>query len=193
MTCLSGSAQAQQETSTMYTAEAMVMLKSRCLKERQMLEISWWLVSVQGSIYAIRRPESILKPVNQQYRENIYQLETKRKGKMPCTENINTHVTSGWCVHITFSYGDVFDPLEMYCGIDCVERFMEHNKDGVICSCLQHFHSNQWQSLLVWWKQNAKLQKNFTFGLKSLMPLIIERSKITAITQVYIKEQAFKE
>ena len=132
MTCLSGSAQAQQETSTMYTAEAMVMLKSRCLKERQMLEISWWLVSVQGSIYAIRRPESILKPVNQQYRENIYQLETKRKGKMPCTENINTHGTSGWCVHITFSYGDVFDPLEMYCGIDCVERFMEHNKDGVM-------------------------------------------------------------
>ena len=61
MTCLSGSAQAQQETSTMYTAEAMVMLKSRCLKERQMLEISWWLVSVQGSIYAIRRPETSYK------------------------------------------------------------------------------------------------------------------------------------
>ena len=40
MTSLSGFAQAQQETSTMYTAEAMVMLKSRCLKERQMLEIS---------------------------------------------------------------------------------------------------------------------------------------------------------
>ena len=91
---------------------------------------------------------------------------------MPCTENINTHVTSGWCVHITFSYGDVFDPLEMYCGIDCVERFMEHNKDGVM-------------QLSPTFPQQPMTE--FTGVVKT------ERSKITAITQVYIKEQAFKE
>ena len=74
----------------------------------------------------------LIKPVSQQYWENIYQLETKRKGKMPCTEKINTHVTSGWCLHVTLSYGDVFDPLEMNYGIDCVETFIEHTEDGVM-------------------------------------------------------------
>ena len=41
-------------------------------------------------------------------------------------EKINTHVPSGWCVHSTFDYGDVPDPLKMYRGKDCVEKFVEY-------------------------------------------------------------------
>ena len=38
---------------------------------------------------------------------------------------INTHVTSGWCVHSIFAYGDIPDPLKMYRGKDCAEKFVE--------------------------------------------------------------------
>ena len=41
-------------------------------------------------------------------------------------EKINTHVPSGWCVHSTFAYRDVSDPLKMYQGKDCVEKFVEY-------------------------------------------------------------------
>ena len=60
--------------------------------------------------------ESILKPVDEQYREKMNRMKTQRKGKTPYTEKINTHVLSGWCVHSTFAYGDVLGPLIMYCG-----------------------------------------------------------------------------
>ena len=48
------------------------------------------------------------------------------KGKASYTEKINTHVPSGWCVHSTFAYGDVSDPLKMYQGKDCVGKFEEY-------------------------------------------------------------------
>ena len=34
-------------------------------------------------------------------------------------------------VCITFAYGDVPDPLKMYRGKDCVEKFIEHIEDEV--------------------------------------------------------------
>ena len=43
-------------------------------------------------------------------------MKTERKGKTPYTEKINTHAPSGWCVHSTFAYRDVLDPLKMYRG-----------------------------------------------------------------------------
>ena len=52
-------------------------------------------------------------------------MKTDRKGKTPYTEKISTHVPSGWCVHSTFAYGDVSDPLKKYRGKDCVEKFVE--------------------------------------------------------------------
>ena len=70
--------------------------------------------------------ESILKPVDEQYREKMNKMKTERKAKTPYTEKINTHVPSGWCVHSTFAYGDVPDSLKMYRGKDCVEKFLEH-------------------------------------------------------------------
>ena len=58
-------------------------------------------------------------------------MKTERKGKAPYTEKINTHVPSGWCVHSTFAYGDVPDPLKMYRGKDCVEKFVEYIEEEV--------------------------------------------------------------
>ena len=69
--------------------------------------------------------ECILKPVDERNRDKMNRMNTKRKGKAPYTEKINTHVPSGWCVHSTFAYGDVSDPLKMYRGKDCVEKFVE--------------------------------------------------------------------
>ena len=65
--------------------------------------------------------ESILKPVSEQYRDTMNRMKAGRKGKASYTEKINTHVPSGWCVHSTFAYGDVSDPLKIYRGKDCVE------------------------------------------------------------------------
>ena len=68
--------------------------------------------------------ESILKPVYERCRDKINTMKTEIKGKAAYTEKINTHVPSGWCVHSTFAYGDVSDPLKMYRGKDCVEKFV---------------------------------------------------------------------
>ena len=58
--------------------------------------------------------ESILKPVDERCRDKMNTMKTEEKGKASYTEKINTHVPSGWCVHSTFAYGDVPDPLKMY-------------------------------------------------------------------------------
>ena len=75
--------------------------------------------------------ESILKPVDERYRDRMNTMKTERKGKASYTEKINTHVPSGWCVHSTFAYGDVPDPLKMYRGKDCVEKFVEYIEEEV--------------------------------------------------------------
>ena len=56
------------------------------------------------------------------YRDRMKTMNTERKGKASYTENINTHVPSGWCVNSTFAYGDASDPLKMYQSKDCVEK-----------------------------------------------------------------------
>ena len=58
-------------------------------------------------------------------------MKAKRKDKAPYTEKINTHVPSGQCVNSTFAYGDIPDPLKMYRGKDCVEKFVEHIEEEV--------------------------------------------------------------
>ena len=58
--------------------------------------------------------ESILKPVNGRYRDKMNRTKAERKGKASYTEKINRDVPLGWCVHSTFAYGDVPDPLKMY-------------------------------------------------------------------------------
>ena len=75
--------------------------------------------------------ESILKPVDDRYRDRMNTMKTERKDKASYTEKINTHVPSGWCVHSTFAYGDVPDLLKMYRGKGCVEKFVEYIEEEV--------------------------------------------------------------
>ena len=96
-----------------------------------------WLKFHDGQ-YQFRLPfilcadfESIVKPVDERYREKMNRMKAGRKGKAPYTEKIRTHVPSGWCIHSTFAYGDVSDPLKMYQGKDCVEKFVEYIAEEV--------------------------------------------------------------
>ena len=75
--------------------------------------------------------ESILKPVDEWYKEKMNRMKAGRKGKASYTEKINTHVPSVWCVHSTFAYGELPNPLKMYRGKDCVEKFVEYIEEEV--------------------------------------------------------------
>ena len=54
--------------------------------------------------------ESILKSIDERYKEKMNRMKAGRKGKASYAEKINTHVPSGWCVYSTFAYGDVPNP-----------------------------------------------------------------------------------
>ena len=58
-------------------------------------------------------------------------MKTERKDKAPCMKKINTDAPSRCCVHSTFAYGDVSDPLKMYRGKYCVEKFVEYIEEEV--------------------------------------------------------------
>ena len=73
--------------------------------------------------------ERILKPFDERYMDKMNTMKARRKGKASYTEKINTHVPSGWCVHSIFAYGDALNPLKMYRGKDCVEKFVEYIED----------------------------------------------------------------
>ena len=70
--------------------------------------------------------ESIAKPVDERYKEKINRMKAGRKGKAPYTEKISKHEPSGWCVHSTFAYRYVPEPLKIYRSKDCVEKFVEY-------------------------------------------------------------------
>ena len=42
------------------------------------------------------------------------------------TRGVNIHTPSGWCLRAKLSYSEVTNPLTLYRGSDCVERFCEH-------------------------------------------------------------------
>ena len=75
--------------------------------------------------------ESIVKPVDDRYKEKMNRIKAGIKGKAPYTEKISEQVPSGWCVHSTFAYGNVLDPLKMYQGKDCAEKFVEYTEEEV--------------------------------------------------------------
>ena len=70
--------------------------------------------------------ESILKPVEERYKDEMSRMKAERGGEASYTEKLNTHVPSGWCVYSKFAYGDVPDPMTDYRGKDCVEQFVDH-------------------------------------------------------------------
>ena len=47
----------------------------------------------------------------------------------PYTKEVNQHIPSGFCVHSKFANGEVEDPLRLYRGEDCVEKFCDHIKE----------------------------------------------------------------
>ena len=44
------------------------------------------------------------------------------------TSEVSRHIRSGWCVYSKFAYGDADDPLKLYRGKDCVEKFCNYIK-----------------------------------------------------------------
>ena len=44
----------------------------------------------------------------------------------PYTKEVNQHIPSGFCVYSKFAYDEVENPLELYRGEDCVEKFCNH-------------------------------------------------------------------
>ena len=47
----------------------------------------------------------------------------------PYTKDISKHIPSGFCVYSKFAYGKVDNPLRLYRGEDCVEKFCNHIKE----------------------------------------------------------------
>ena len=44
------------------------------------------------------------------------------------SQNVNQHISSGWCVYSKFAYGEVEDPLKLCKGKDCIETFCNYIK-----------------------------------------------------------------
>ena len=44
----------------------------------------------------------------------------------PYTSEVTKHSPSGWCVYSKFAYGEVKDPLKLYRGKDCLEKFCDY-------------------------------------------------------------------
>ena len=132
MNCLNGfrTESARDKHSEYCSSNGHVKVKMPTEKEK-------WLKFHDGQ-YQFKVPfmlyadfESILKPVDKRYRDKMNTMKADRKDKAPYTEKINTHIPSGWCVHITFAYRDVSDPLKMYRGKDCVEKVVEYIEEEV--------------------------------------------------------------
>ena len=60
--------------------------------------------------------ESILEPVE----------SPNPNPNQPYSQNVSKHVSTGWCVYSKFTYGEVKDPLKLYGGKDCLEKFCDY-------------------------------------------------------------------
>ena len=49
----------------------------------------------------------------------------------PYTKEVDRHIPSGFCLCSKFAYGEVENPLRLYRGKDCVEKFCDHIKEEV--------------------------------------------------------------
>ena len=89
-----------------------------------------------------RKKESILKFCNGQNQLNvpfvIYMdfksilepIQGCRPDPMtPYTKKVNKHTPSGFWAYSTFAYGEVKDPLKLYKGKDCIEKFYNYVKE----------------------------------------------------------------
>ena len=60
--------------------------------------------------------ESILEPIE----------SPNPDPNQPYSQNVNQHVSTGWCVYSKFTYGEVKDPLKLYRGKNCLEKFCDY-------------------------------------------------------------------
>ena len=60
--------------------------------------------------------ESILEPIE----------SPNPDPNQPYSQNVNQHISTDWCVHSKFAYGEVKDPLKLYSGKDCFEKFCNY-------------------------------------------------------------------
>ena len=60
--------------------------------------------------------ESILEPIE----------SPNPDPNQPYSQNINQHVSTGWCVYSKFAYREVKDPLKLYSGKDCIEKLCDY-------------------------------------------------------------------
>ena len=65
--------------------------------------------------------EAILKPMK----------ESSFNPDAAYTKEINQHIPSGFCVYSKFAYGEVENPLKLYRGEDCVEKFCDYIENEV--------------------------------------------------------------
>ena len=74
--------------------------------------------------------ESILEPMGPQGPGSLRDpIESPNPDpNQPYSQRVNQHVSSGWCVYSKFVYGEVKDPLKLYRGKDCAEKFCDYVK-----------------------------------------------------------------
>ena len=63
--------------------------------------------------------EEILKPIQERVPGDSNKSYTRK---------VNQHISSGWWVYSKFLCGEVRDPLTIYRGKDCVEKFCDYIK-----------------------------------------------------------------
>ena len=68
--------------------------------------------------------ESILEPIKESNSDSASSCESY-------TKKVNRHLLSGFCVYSKFAYGDVENPLKIYRGKDCVEKFSDYIENEV--------------------------------------------------------------
>ena len=64
--------------------------------------------------------ESMVKLVDETYRDKMNQMKAERKDNLPDKEKINMRVPPWWRIHSMFAYGNVINPLKMYLVENCV-------------------------------------------------------------------------
>ena len=74
--------------------------------------------------------ESILEPMGPQSPGSLSDsIESPNPDpNQPYRQLVKKHVSSGWCVYSKFAYDEVKDPLKLYRGKDCVEKFCDYAK-----------------------------------------------------------------
>ena len=77
----------------------------------------------------------------------------------PYTSEVTEHSPSGWCIHSKFAYGKVKDPLKLYRGRDCLEKFCD-TSDRTLIGYITCFPKNPWTLQL---KSNEKGIRNQPF------------------------------